>query len=554
MKWLRTGRQIGQAVKNAKRLRQIVGVFAKYGFTDILSRMPLGRFMPARVAAYAAVQSEIHTAERLRKAFEELGPTFVKLGQLLSTRPDLIPEQYIEELTKLQDSVKPLPFPIIQAQVEKELGKPLAELFSSFDEVPLAAASVSQVHLAVLPTGEKVVVKVQRPEIERIIDTDVSLLAFLANMLEKYIPESKIFSPNVIVSVFFRSLSFELDFAIEVNNMKKIASQLADFPDIVIPKAYLDHSSHRVLTLERLEGISFNNPAALEAAGINKTKLLDTGARALFKCALIDGVFHGDMHGGNLFALPGDKLGMIDFGIVGRLSQKSRAQLANMVMALLTQDFENLCYQYAELGAAGGAVDFDAFEREVQNTLGPYMGLTLNEVNTGKVLIESTRIATRYNIQIPGDWMLVFKALLTTEGMARSLDPTFDMMSLGQELAAELVKNQYSAERITRQLIWVAKDFASFFQILPRQLRWMMQRFAENNYAFEIKIPQLDETRHELRRGSKRQTRALLAGSFMISAALSLNFNNGPTIGDFPAVSVVLAVIGALLSLRALWR
>lgn len=554
MTLLRRGRQLGQAVKNAKRLRQILSVFAKYGFSDILARMPLGRFTPASIAAYAATQSEISTAERLRKAFEELGPTWVKLGQLLSTRPDLIPENYIEEFTRLQDNVNPVPFEIIAAQVEKELGKPLQTLFASFEKNSLAAASVSQVHLATLHGGERVVVKIQRPEIQKIIDTDVSLLAFLAAMLEKYIPESRVFAPNVIVREFFRTLSFELDFAIEANNMRKIATQLKDFPDIVIPKAYSEYSTHKILTLERLEGIPFNHPAGLDQAGIDRKKLLDIGARAFFKCVLIDGVFHGDLHGGNLFALPNNRLGIIDFGIVGRLSQKSRGQLANMVMALLTQDFENLCYQYAELGAAGGAVDFDSFEREVQNTLGPYMGLALNEINMGKVLIEATRIATRYNIQIPGDWMLVFKALLTTEGMARALDPSFDMMSLGQELAADLVKNQYSLEKISRQLTWTAKDFASLLQILPRQLRWMLQRFAENDYALELKLPQLEETHSEIRRHSRRQTRALLAGAFMIAASLSLNFSQGPSFGDFPAVSVILAGIALLLTLRSLWR
>lgn len=468
MKWIRTGRQLGQAVKNVQRLRQIIAVFAKYGFVDIVQRMNLGKFLPARLAAFAETQAEKTIPERLKLAFEELGPTFVKLGQLLSTRSDLLPEAFIEEFTKLQDNVQPLSFEIVRAIIEKELNKKIEEAYSSFNEIPLAAASIGQVHEAVLLSGEKVVVKVQRPEIERVIETDISLLAFLANLLEKYIPESRIVGPTVIVDEFFRTLSFELDFVVEANNIVKIAENTSTIPEVVIPRVYRNLSTHKILTLEKLEGIRVNDLRALDDAGIDRKRVVEIGAKTFFKSVMIDGLFHGDLHGGNVFILPGNRLGIVDFGIVGRLSQKAKDQLASMMMSLITEDYENLCYEYAELGAAGASIDFEAFQREVRNTLSPYMGLSLAEVNIGKILIEATKIATKYNIKVPGDWMIVFKAILTIEGMGRTLDPQFDLLAMGQDLVKDLVKNQYSMQRLSKEFLWVAKDVAALLKILPR--------------------------------------------------------------------------------------
>jgi ubiquinone biosynthesis protein len=546
--------QLGQAVKNVQRLRQIIGVFAKHGFVDVVDRMNLGKFLPSRLAAYAELQAEKTIQERLRLAFEELGPTFVKLGQLLSTRPDLLPEQFIEEFTKLQDNVQPLPFEIVRTIVERELKKKLEDAYSKFDPVPIGAASIGQVHTATLNTGEQVVVKVQRPEIDKIIDTDVSLLAFLAGLLEKYVPETRVISPKTIVNEFFRTLSFELDFVVEANNMSKMAENMAALPEVVIPKVYRALSTDKVLTLERLEGIRVNDLKALEAAGIDRKRIVEVGARAFFKSVMIDGLFHGDLHGGNLFILPGNRLGIIDFGIVGRLSQKSRDQLATMLMALLTEDYEKLCYQYAELGTAGPSIDFDGFQREVRNTLAPYMGLSLSELNAGKILIEATKIAAQYRIQVPGDWMIVFKAILTIEGMGRTLDPGFDLLSMGQELAKDLVKNQYSPQRLSKDFLWVAKDIAELMQVLPRQIRWMFRKFNSNDFAFEIKSQELQDIRRQLDVNGRRLSLTVLVVGLFLSGSIALQHPAGRMVGDFPVIAVVFIAGGVFFLLGLLFR
>lgn len=556
MQWIRTGRQIGQAVKNVQRLRHIVAVFARHGFEDVLDRMDLGRFMPKRFAPSLAEPAEERTtAERLRRALEELGPTFVKLGQLLSSRPDLVPQSFIEELTRLQDNVQIIPFDRVRKVVESELGRRLEEAYASFDEKPLAAASIGQVHAATLPTGEKVVVKVQRPDIQKIIETDVSLMQFLAGLLERYVPEARVANPRVFVEEFFQTLEYELDFVIEAANITKMSENLASVPEVVFPKVYKSHSTTKVLTMERFEGIRVNDVAALDQAGVDRKFIVSAGARAFFKSVLIDGLFHGDLHAGNLFILPGNRLGVIDFGIVGRLSDRARNQLANMVMALLTEDYENLCYMYAELGSASASIDFDNFQREVRNTLSPYMGLPLNEINLGRVLVEATKIAARYRIQVPGDWMIVFKAILTLEGMGRKLDPQFDLLATGRELVQELVKNQYSVERISKDLLWVAKDVAALLQVLPRQLRWMFRKLNANDFAIEIRSPELRRMRDQLDTNGQRMSLSVVIAGLFIAASIALQFSaDGVRLAGYPLAAVLLFGLGGLLLFRLLLK
>lgn len=550
MQWLLAGRRLGQAVKNVQRLRQILSVFAAHGFADVVERLRLGRFAPRWWRANP--DDSTPTPERLRKAFETLGPTFVKFGQLLSTRPDLIPEAFIEEFTKLQDSVQPIPTAVVRALIEKELGRPVLEVFTQFDEQPLASASIAQVHEATLPDGNRVVLKIQRPEIRRMVETDVSILSFLAKLLERYVPETRIIGPSTVVDEFFRTISLELDFHIEANNISKIAKNMSVFDNIVIPRVFRELSTSRLLVLERLHGIKFNDRRGLELAGIDNHAIVLAGAKAFFRSIMIDGIFHGDLHGGNLFLLPGNKIGMIDFGIVGRLSQKSRDQLANMFVSLITEDYENLCFQYAELGAVDASIDFDAFQREIQNTLSPYLGLSLAEVNTGRVFIEATKIAARYRIKVPSEWMLVFRAILTLEGLGRSLDPNFDMLGVAQELAKDLVRTQFSPKRFQKDLLWIAKDTGALLKSLPRQLRWMIRKFNSNDFALEVKSTDLQALTEHVERGSRRIAAALVATGLAIAWAVSLPVQLQTAFADMPVPTLVGLAVIVLLALRGL--
>lgn len=551
MKWLKRGRQIGLAVKNAGRLREILGVFARHGFTDVAHRMKLERWLPSKWQTLLQEQKEIPSEVRLRMAFEELGPTFVKFGQLLASRPDLIPESFVDEFSKLQDDVKALPFEVIRSAVESEFGKPIAELYQSFEEKPLGAASIAQVHGAVLPTGERVVVKVQRPGIDRIVDQDIALLDFLARMLEKYVPESQIFAPVVVVDEFFRVLHQEIDFAIEANNIAKMTENYKVFPDIKIPRVYRSHSNTKVLTLERLAGIPLKDMEAVKRSGVDLKKINELGARAFFKSVMMDGLFHGDLHGGNIFLLPDGKLGLIDFGMVGRLSDRSRGHFSNMVLAMITEDFETLCYCYAELGSADPSVDFDAFQREVRNTLAPYLGMKANDVNSGRVLIEATKIAARYQIRVPGDWMMVFRAMFTVEGLGRALDPEFDVMELGRELVKDLVKDQFSIEKSSKELLWIAKDLVGLLQVAPRHLRWALKKWSKDGYSFELKSPQLSEMTAQLEKNARKTSLSVMSAGLFIASAISMHAADKHMVGDYPAFTVITFLFACFLWWRS---
>ena len=547
---VKKGIQFKRAIKGAGRFRQIIGVLSKHGFGDVVHRLGLDGLLPKRLLMWADVDKGRNFGERLRFALEELGPTFVKFGQVLSMRPDLVPDTVIDELVKLQDQVNPLPGKVIREVLSRELGSKLESEFIEISDVPLASASIGQVHEATLKTGEKVVIKILRPGIRKIIETDVSLLTLLAELFEKYFPELRVLNPKVFVEEFFKTLQYELDFKIEANNILKIGKNLADQPDIVFPKIYPELSTHQVLTLERFEGIRLNDKESILNSPINRKKIAEVGARGFLYSLLKYGLFHGDLHGGNVFILKGDKLGIIDFGIVGRLSQKSRDQLATMVWALTNEDYETLCYTYAELGSADTSIDFDSFQREVRNVLSPYLGLDLNDVNSGRVLIEATKIAAKYNIRVPGDWMLVFRAIITMEGMGRLLDPNFNIIAMGELLIGDLIKIQTSPIRLKDEAFKISKELIGLLNVLPRNLRWALRKFAQNDYALEFKAPDLVRVSNQLDRGSRRISRSLNGIGLLIAGALLVQADKGYHWEDFSIPGLVLLAWGGFFILR----
>jgi ubiquinone biosynthesis protein len=316
--------------------------------------------------------------------------------------------------------------------------------------------------------------------------------------------------------------------------------------------------------MERLHGNKITEVEVLQAQGINPKELVDIGARAFFKMVLIDGLFHGDLHGGNLFAMKNyttgeSQIGVIDFGIVGRLSEKSRDAFSRMVLALLVEDYESLCYEYADLAAYGTGINFEQFQAEVRNTLSPYMGLNLKEVQIGKVLIDATRIAVRYNIKIPSEWMIVFKAIFTLEGLGRQLDPDFDLLALGQDLVRTSLKDRYSMQRIGKDTAWVVRDLTALLQTMPRQIRWMFRKFNSNDFAFEVKFKDTEILRRQLERGYRGVGLSILSASLFISSAVSLSaLPESPRVfGYWPVHSFVLLTLGMLGLLGLLikkWR
>jgi len=533
MALLKLGSQIGQTVRNVGRLRTIVGVFARHGFDEIVNRMTLSKYIPFKIRRKREEIKKSTAPQRLKMCFEELGPTFVKLGQLLSTRPDMIPPEYCNEFKKLQDDVAPLEFSKMQPVIEKELNQPISHVFKEFGETPFASASIGQVYTAKLKNDTDVVVKVQRPHIARPIHTDVQLLKILAELMEKYVPETTPFNPKGVVNEFERSLKQELNFNIEANNMIRIAENMKGFEEIIIPQVFKEFSTTKLLIQERIKGIRFSDVERIRSQGVDIKKLTHAGIQAFYKQVMIDGLFHGDLHAGNLFVTDEGKLGVIDFGIVGHLTKATREALTNMLLCLISEDYETLVYEFLDIGTQKGKVNVSEFQRQIKTLLEPYYGMPLKDFNVGKLLLDLMVCASQNNIQVSQDLVLVSKAILTIEGMGKELDPDFDLLEEMTIFSKEIFKDRYNLERLGKEAIWVLRDFTGVFKLLPRFLKHHMRRQSSEEYAQKIEIENLEKAIEKLQNSQKYNSSLIFCSALVLSSSLFIIHKVGPSLFEF---------------------
>lgn len=487
-------------------------------------------------------------------SFEELGPTFVKLGQLLASRPDLIPIEFSEEFKKLHDQVLRVEWGAIEGVLLEHFGRDWQQVFKSFDKEPLAAASIAQVHRAVLVSGEPVVVKVQRPAIESVIVEDLGILYQLADLLEKYVPETSPFNPTGIVNEFARALELETNFVIEANNIRRFQDNFAHEPNIKIPNVYTEYSGRRVLVMEALEGIPLSHKNALDQEGINPEEVLRVGLRCYLKMVFTDGLFHGDLHAGNMFVLPNNRIGLIDFGVVGRLNRKTQSAIANMLVALAGEDYDRLAYEYIDLAPYSGHVDVDLFARDLRDLIAPYYGLTLKHVNVGKLLMDSTAIAARYHLQLPAELIMFFKSIVTIEGMGRVIVKDFNFLAYSLEFAAELVQSRTEPTKVIRDLSGVGRDLNSLLITLPRQLKQLIRRVSSPDFSFRLDLKQMDEIRQSQRQAANTIFYGLVIAALILSGSLIQTFSQGHEWFGLPAMAVLQYATAILLFMVYVFR
>jgi ubiquinone biosynthesis protein len=542
---------IGTAIKNAGRLKTIVATFARHGFQNVVERIRLGRFVLERFS-----NSDIERyspAERLRMSFEQLGPAFVKFGQLLASRPDLIPEDFVEEFKKLHDQVGFVPFAEIEAVLERQFGTRAAEVFESIDPQPLAAASIAQVHRARLRSGVDVVVKVQRPGIEDVISEDVSVLYWIADALNKYVPESRMYNPTGLVDEFFRSLELETNFIVEANNIRRFQENFRSDPTVVIPGVFFEYSGRRVLVLEALDGVPLSQKRALDQSGVDRQEVMRAGIRAYFKMVFRDGLFHGDLHAGNLFIMPQNRIGLVDFGIVGRLNKSTQVAIANMFVSLYSEDYEKLAFEYVDLAPYDDAIDVDAFARDLRDLLAPYFGLSLRNVDFGRLLMDSTALAARHRLQLPSELMLFFKSIVTVEAMGRMVVQDFDLLAYGLEFASEIVRARYEPKRIKDDLARLASESTSLIFALPRQLRLLARKATRPDFAIRVSLNQADDVRRSIETSANIIFLGLIIGSLILGASLNMFLKEGPYVFQMPALSAILYGLAGALGLVAFY-
>lgn len=480
-----------------------------------------------------------------------MGPTFVKLGQLLATRPDLIPVEYTEEFKRFHDQVTPLPFREIESVLRSHFGTDLNNVFASFDEKSLAAGSMAQVHLARLRSGERVVVKVLRPGIEHTIAEDLGVLYLIADLLEKYVPESKPFNPTGVVDEFARTIDLETNFVIEANNIRRFQENFANEKNIKIPDVYNEISGKRVLVLEELEGIPLSHKNALDQEGINPESVLRVGLRCYLKMVFTDGLFHGDLHAGNMFVLPNNRIGLIDFGVIGRLNRKTQGAIANMFVAIAGEDYDRLAYEYLDLAPYNELIDADLFARDLRDLIAPYYGLTLKHVNVGKLMMDSTAVAAKYGLQLPPELIMYFKSIISIEGMGRVIMKDFNFLAYALEFASELVQARAEPTKVIRDLSSVGRDINSLVTTLPRQIKQLIRRVSSPDFVIKTHIRELEQIRLTTKNAANSLFLGIIISSLILSASVLHIWDRENNSAGFSTASLIHYALAAILGLMA---
>lgn len=474
----------------------------------------------------------------MRLAFEQLGPVFIKLGQLLATRPDLIPQDFCDEFKKLQDAVPPLPYSEIEQTLKDNFKQPIKNIFLDFDENPIAAASIAQVHKATLITGEKVVVKLQRPHITQVIHEDISVMRYFAHILEKYIQEAQAFSPKEIVNEFSRSIELETNFIVEANNINKMAQNFCDDPSVKFPIIYEEFLGEKVLVMENIQGTRFSSSHSLPE-DFDQEKMIQVILNSYLKMVFIDGYFHGDLHAGNMFLLPKNRLGLIDFGIVGRLNPKERSSIRNMLLALALEDYEALAYEYSDISPYVENLDISQFARELRDLMSPYHGLNIKKINSGQLMIRSATLANKYNLRLSSNLIMFFRSTVNIDGVLRSIKSDFDFLNYFSEHSETLSKMKYDPQRILKDSLYFLKDTNSLILSLPRQIKQILKRFSSRDFSFEVSVNQLSEINRTLETSSLYIFWGIIFLGLIISSTLFIIYETGPLFWGLPVQSLV---------------
>jgi len=543
--------------KNIKRVRQVINVFLKYGFGHVIDQLRLHRFIPLRkrlrvFGQWPAVKGPT-VPERLRMAFSELGPSFIKLAQLLSARPDFITVHFANEFKKLQDKVPPFPSAEAKRIIEEETHLAINKIFAEFQDEPIAAASIAQVHHGTLHDGSDVIIKVQRPNIKEQIEADINILTTIAQLMDKHIPESRFFNPIGIVEEFSKTVRKELDFSEEARNCCRFRKNFEDNPNIYIPKVYGEFVTERVLIMERIDGVRIDDIAAIDAMGLDRKELARIGVDAYFKMVLKDGFFHGDPHPGNIFAMPTGQIGFMDFGIVGRITDEMKETMANTFLAIINKDFDRLIDQYIELELVPEDVDLVVFRKQfkadLSDFLEPLYGLALKEINFAEYMDAITHLAIKHDIKIPSDLLLVNKAMLILENTGRELNPDFDFIAAAEPYASRLVRERLSPSKIYEKVKKNVEEAGDFLVLFPRQMKQIVRKILKDDIHVKMYHVNLPEFIKDMDKSSNRIAFAMIVSAMLISSAIMHATGVRPTIFGFSFLGLTAFGFAFLLGL-----
>ncbi len=540
--------QLLKEVRDIERFTEILGVLFEEGFEFAIDEVKLSHLIPfsKKVAVGLKPKKDRKHEEKLRRTLERLGPTFIKFGQMLSVRSDMLPREYIKELEKLQDDVKPFPFEQVKSTIEKELGKPLYDLFRTFDKTPIASASISQVHRAILKTGEKVAVKVQRPNIQKQMLADIDIMRVLAGILQKHFPKTKPYKPLQVVSEFEAWTKKELDFLLEANNAIRFKGNFTNSQTVHIPKVFTEYTTEKILVTEFIDGIELHHVDELKKKGIDVEKALENGFNAVLKQVFEDGLFHADPHPGNILVLDDASVAFVDFGIVGHFDDKLKNLAIDMLSGVLNQDADSVVETLLELGTQGD-VNRDELKEDVKEIIDPLQYMKLNEEHLSVVIEELVGLAAKHKIQISPSFVLFGKTIVTLEGVALEYDPKFPIIEKSRPFLEKLILKRYSPREQVKSLMRETKKYKRFIQQFPEKATRALETLQRGKVQIHLEDMDINRLSHEIDKSSNRIAYSLVIAGLLIASAFLVQVPKGPFFYGVPFVAFVTFIPAAIL-------
>jgi len=543
-------RKIGAAYQQAKRLRDIAGVLLKYGYDDLAQHLPLpraARIPFKRVRVQQADMQEISQPERLRRACEELGPTFVKVGQLAAARTRSLPPEFTDELAKLQDQVAPLPFAEVRLVIEAELKCPIAEVFASVDEKPLGSASIAQVHRAKLLTGEEVVIKAQRPGIEKTVGEDLAILRQLASLAETHLPEWRLRQPVALVDELVRSLEKEMDFTSEAAHLERFAWQFRDEPTIYLPAVFLEFTTPRVLVMEYVNGIKASNLAELAAAGFDRRELSARIADLVMKQIFAHGFFHADPHPGNLQIMPDRRVCFLDYGMMGFLDLRTRETFVDFVWGIARRSENSVATALLKLTETDVEPARGPFETDVAEFMHQHFYRTAGEIHFANLVTQLARLAGKHHLRLPPDLVVMLKALSVTEELVRRLDPEHDLIAQAKPFMKRTRMERIRPRRMLTSALEFAQELSETARELPNEVRRIVSQIKTGNARVNFRHEGLEPATNAFERSTNRLSFALVVAALIISSSLIIHSKVPPLLGDVSVIGLIGYLLAGLM-------